>query len=100
MFTDDGMEDIWTSTVQAETPEPPYQSYWEFKTYIQILKYVTGAIVVVGVVGNILTLIVLHGKSYKSSPSNIIISALAVSDLGYISCGLTRHWIIGLTDFA
>ena len=81
------------------TTEPPYQSYWEFKAYLQLLKYCAGIIIVIGVFGNILTLIVLHSKAYRSSPSNVIISALAISDLGYVVCGLSRHWIIGLTDY-
>ena len=91
--------DVLVQIDNVTTPEPPYQSYWEFKTYLQLLKYAAGIIIIIAVFGNILTLIVLHSKAYRSSPSNVIISALTISDLGYVVCGLSRHWIIGLTDY-
>jgi len=83
----------------SSTTERPYQDYWQFKTYIKMIKYGSGVIIFLGVFGNLLTLFVLQSRAYRTSPSTVVLSALAVSDLGYVTCGLFRHWIIGLTDF-
>ena len=84
-------------TVMVEE-EPPKESYWEYKAYLFILKYVTGVVMVLGIMGNILTLIVLQSKTYQRSPSNVLMAVLAVCDMGYIASGLPRQWILGFTD--
>ena len=67
--------------------------------YLIIFTYVSPFLIVIGTVGNILSLIVLQSKYFRDSPSSFIMSALACTDSGVLICGLTRHWIVALTDY-
>ena len=86
-------DDTVTSSVAKEIV-----TYWQDEVKSLLYKYGASIVGFAGLVGNILTLVVINSKAYGTSPSNIILSGLSTSDLGYSVCGLFRFWLFGLTD--
>ena len=68
--------------------------------YITIFTYISPFLLLIGTVGNILSLVVLQSKYFRNAPSSFIMSALACTDTGVLLCGVTRHWATSLTDYA
>ena len=68
--------------------------------YITIFAYVSPFLIVIGTIGNILSLVVLQSKYFRNAPSSFIMSALSCTDTGVLLCGVTRHWVLSLTDYA
>ena len=67
--------------------------------YLMVFTYVSPFLVVIGTVGNLLSLVVLQSKHFRNAPSSFIMSALACTDTGVLLCGVSRHWILALTDY-
>ena len=55
--------------------------------------YITPIILLFGVIGNIMTLIVLQSRYYSSSPTCVGLSDLAVADIGVILARGISHWL-------
>ena len=89
------IDDITLNVTSASVT--PNLIFWEDEVRFQILIYGVAVIFMVGLFGNILNIVVLCSKAYGSSPSNVILTALSISDLGYVLSGLPRFWIVGLT---
>ena len=68
--------------------------------YIMIFTYISPFLILIGTVGNILSLFVMRSKYFRKAPSSFILSALACTDTGVLLCGVTRHWVIAITDYA
>ena len=56
-------------------------------------KFIVPALLIFGVIGNILTLVVLRGRLFRSSPSSVALSALALADIGVLSSGGLHQWL-------
>ena len=67
--------------------------------YTLLFTYVAPIIIILGTIGNVLTLVVLQSRYYRNSPSTFILSALALTDTGVLLCGLMRHWINNITNY-
>ena len=67
--------------------------------YTLLFTYVSPIIIILGTIGNVLTLVVLQSRYYRNSPSTFILSALALTDTGVLLCGLMRHWINNITNY-
>ena len=59
--------------------------YDHLQAYYAIFKYAGLVLWAVGTVGNLLTLVVLHGRRYGFSSANVAVSALALADIGMIN---------------
>ena len=68
-------------------------SYLEMKVHDFLFLYISPVIILFGTLGNILSLVVLQSRHYKSSPTSIALSALALTDIGFLTTGPLRHWI-------
>ncbi|ELU05186.1 hypothetical protein CAPTEDRAFT_140623, partial [Capitella teleta] len=55
-------------------------------------------IIVIGVFGNLLTISVMMSKTFRKSPSSIVLSALALADTGNLLTGLMRWWLLYTFD--
>ena len=55
--------------------------------------YITPIIMLFGIIGNIMTLIVLRSRYYSSSPTCVGLSALTVADIGVILARGIHHWL-------
>ena len=108
------MED-WTLTPVADTDNPdqevenslfpademlPIDTYWQYGAYIHMFKIIPPILMIVGTIGNTLTLVVMHSKAFRSVPSSLILSALAVADTGVLLTGLLRQWIRMISNFS
>ena len=58
-----------------------------------LFLYISPVIILFGNLGNILSLAVHQSRHYKSTPTSIALSALALADIGVLNTGLLRHWI-------
>lgn len=86
--------DVSVYSTSAETPTTiDYRTLWQYKFYISLFKYVSPIIIFGGTLGNILTLFVMFTKSFRSTPSSLIFSGLAIADSGALCTGLMRLWI-------
>ena len=56
-------------------------------------KFIVPFILICGVIGNILTLVVLRGKLFRSSPSSAALGALALADIGVLCSVGVNHWL-------
>ncbi|XP_060576933.1 C-C chemokine receptor type 1-like [Ruditapes philippinarum] len=70
----------------------------EEKVGILIWKIFPPVMIVLGTVGNSLSIIVLTRKSIRSSTTAVYLTVLAFSDLIVLYAGLLRQWIIYLFD--
>ena len=68
-------------------------SFVEMKVHDFLFLYISPVIILFGTLGNILSLVVLQSRYYKSSPTSIALSALALADIGSLTTGPLRHWI-------
>ncbi|ELU08577.1 hypothetical protein CAPTEDRAFT_64368, partial [Capitella teleta] len=64
-----------------------------------LMKYAAGLIIAIGVLGNLLTIIVMMSKDFRKSPSSLVLTALALVDTGNLVTGLMRWWIYYTFDF-
>ena len=67
-------------------------SYLQMMVADFLFLYISPVIILFGTAGNILSLVVLQSRHYKSSPTSIALSALALADIGVLNTGLLRHW--------
>ena len=56
-------------------------------------KFLVLFILIFGGIGNILTLVVLRGKLFRSSPSSVALGALALADIGVLCSVGVNHWL-------
>ena len=71
-----------------------YYRTWQYKAYINLMVYVPPVLLLLGTVGNVLNLVVLQSRQYRSSTSTVSLSALAVMDILVLWTGLLRQWIL------
>lgn len=83
----------------APSAEPGITTYWQWKARMKLLQIGPPVLLITGTFGNVLTLIVLHTKPFRSAPSSLILNALALADLGILITGLTQLWVITLTNY-
>ena len=76
-----------------------YTDYPEYKAGIMIWKLVPPILIVVGTIGNILSILVLTRRSIRVSTTALYLTFLAFSDLCVLYTGLLRQWLIYLFEF-
>ena len=70
-----------------------YTTYPEYQAGVLIWKVVPPILILLGTIGNILSIVVLTRKSIKTSTTALYFTFLAASDLCVLYTGLLRHWI-------
>ena len=70
----------------------------EYRIATCLWLYVAPVLLVVGVTGNVLSLAVLLGRSFRKSSLSFTLGALAVVDSAVLCTALSRHWIMILSD--
>ena len=75
------------------------KSYWQFDFSDIMFRYVSPTILVVGLLGNSLSLMVLQSRSMRSAAVSYLLSVLAVSDMGCLLTTLLNHWLQTITDY-
>ena len=84
------------------TEEEEYKDYTTFPDYqagLLIWKVVPPILILLGTIGNILSIVVLTRKSIKVSTTALYLTFLAFSDLLVLYTGLLRQWIIHLFKY-
>nr|AKQ63014.1 orphan G-protein coupled receptor 6 [Platynereis dumerilii] len=77
---------------------PPKRQYKELAIAKGVDQYGGAFLLILGVFGNITSLIVLRRKRFRSLPSSLYLTVLAISDFLTIAVGQGgRHWIRALT---
>ena len=76
-----------------------YTDYPEYKAGIMIWKVVPPILILVGTIGNILSILVLTRRSIRVSTTALYLTFLAFSDLCVLYTGLLRQWLIYLFEF-
>ena len=69
------------------------QPFWETRVHDFLFLYISPVIILFGTLGNILSLVVLQSRHYKSTPTTIALSALALADIAVLNTGPLRQWI-------
>ena len=76
-----------------------YKTFPAYKAGILIWKTVPPILLVFGTCGNVLSIVVLTGKSIRKSTTGLYLIVLTFSDLAVLYTGLLRQWIIHLFEF-
>ena len=79
--------------------EAEYESYPAYKAGILIWKTVPPILLIFGTCGNILSIVILTGKSIRKSTTALYLICLTFSDLAVLYTGLLRQWVIYLFVF-
>ena len=72
--------------------------YSEYRHAVRIWKTIPPIFLVLGTLGNLLTIVVLMRSKSRLSSTALYLSALAVSDLLVLWLGLLRQWLIYMFD--
>ena len=80
-------------TTAGEPVSLNVDAFLEKKISDFLFLYISPVIILFGTLGNILSLVILQSRHYKSTPTSIALSALALADIGVLNTGLLRHWI-------
>lgn len=88
-----------SSTSSEESFMDAYTSASAYKVSIFIWKIVPPILILLGTVGNSLSILVLTRKSIRTSTTALYLTVLAVSDLLVLYSGLLRQWIIYTFEF-
>ena len=93
-----GASDGWSDTVSVVTAGAPdgwrwcgecVESFLEKKVSDALFLYVPPILILLGTIGNILTIVVLHvSRTYRGSPTVVGLIALALADIGLLNTGL------------
>ncbi|CAH1800638.1 unnamed protein product [Owenia fusiformis] len=67
--------------------------------YLNLWRYMSPVVLVVGLIGNILSLLVMRFTSMKYTTLSIYLSMLAVSDIGLLIFGLGPNWGLYVHQF-
>lgn len=81
------------SNFTYDLPYEDYTTFPEYKAGILIWKVVPPILILLGTVGNSLSILVLTRKSIRSSTTALYLTVLAFSDLLVLYSGLLRQWI-------
>ena len=75
------------------------KSYWQFDFSDIMFRYVSPTILVVGLLGNSLSLMVLQSRSMRIAAASFLLSVLAVSDMGCLLTTLLNQWLQTITNY-
>lgn len=75
-----------------------YTTYTSYKAGVLIWQVVPPILILLGTVGNCLSIYVLTRKSIRVSTTALYLTVLAFSDLAVLYSGLLRQWLIYLFD--
>ena len=87
------------TTTPAVVDYDDYTDYPEYKASVLIWKVVPPILIVVGTLGNILSILVLTRRSLRKSTTALYLTFLAFSDLCVLYTGLLRQWLIYLFEY-
>lgn len=82
----------------ATEPEEDYTTFPAYKAGVAIWKTVPPILILLGTIGNSLSIFVLTRKSIRASTTALYLTVLAFSDLAVLYSGLLRQWLIYLFD--
>ena len=72
--------------------------YWQTQG-IYLMNYVFLILSIAGWINNILAILILQSKVYRSTPAGFLLTALAVADVGVVSTSAGYIWINGITGY-
>ena len=87
-----------TNTTMEEDYDD-YTTYPDYQASILIWKVVPPILILLGTIGNILSIVVLTRKSIKDSTTALYLTFLAASDLCVLYTGLLRQWTKHLFEY-
>ncbi|CAH1779776.1 unnamed protein product [Owenia fusiformis] len=78
--------------------DTPLEDYWEYQLSQNIYKYGGIILLVIGIIGNVLSMIVLLRKKFRTTTTGVYLFALSVTDCTVIIWAqFLRHALRGLT---
>ena len=94
-------EEFWEDIV-AHTFNYPYNSVGNAtlsSDQLIVNKVLPLLLIIVGTLGNVITIAVLRRRCFKHPPANIYLGVLAVGDTLVLWTGLFRYWVLMVWDF-
>ncbi|ELU01062.1 hypothetical protein CAPTEDRAFT_201771 [Capitella teleta] len=80
-------------TAPTNVSEEGMEEHWETHVASLLVIYLSPVLIIIGTIGNTLSLIVMQTKRFKSSAASVVLSSLAVSDTALLLVSLLRTWI-------
>ena len=84
------------NTTAADVPGVTIQGedFWQNTNADLLFKYFAPVLIIVGTVGNLIAVITLQSRLFKSSSTSFLLSTLALCDVLVLNTGLMRWWLI------
>ena len=92
--------DMTVTEAVVDTSYPHMDQYWPYRVYRAVFIYVPPVLIILGTVGNVLSMLVLLSRQMRASGVNLILTVLAMADLSIIYSSLLRIWILFISGFA
>ena len=78
----------------SSTAEASDEDLWQNHVAMFLFKYVAPVLIIVGTVGNLIAVITLQSRLFKSSSTSFLLSMLALCDVLVLNTDLMRWWLI------
>ncbi|ELU03933.1 hypothetical protein CAPTEDRAFT_197188 [Capitella teleta] len=69
------------------------EDHWEYHVASLLIVHLAPVLIIIGTIGNTLSLIVMQTKRFKSSAASVVLGSLAISDTGLLITSLLPYWI-------
>lgn len=76
-----------------------HEGYWQDEVADQLIVYVAPVLLVLGLLGNIISLLVMSRPSLRHFITTLYLRSIAVLDTIVLLTGLLHHWLVTLFNF-
>lgn len=73
---------------------PPLDVYWQQRLSKLLLAYISPFLIIIGTIGNSMSLIALQSRLFRFSSTGFILTALSTVDVAVLNTGLMRLWLL------
>ena len=98
IYTIDELADLYNHMLANYTNSLRNSEHWQTQG-IYLMNYVFLILSIAGWINNILAILILQSKVYRSTPAGFLLTALAFADVGVVNTSAGYIWIKGFTGY-
>ena len=86
-------DNFTTGSYFSTTPESTKEDFYEYEIYKWLYQHITPIIILMGTIGNILTITVMVVRKFGKPATRLLLVCLAVADTCCLYTGALRRWL-------